>query len=140
MAAGVSDEQMTRYLDFCDYLCSEEGTLFRKYGFEGTDYTLNEDGSVNLLWPKNELGNYTDPYPTGCRGFMGRILLDGGYSDLTNPKYLQEDIDEYAWSQEWDNENATRAIWTTTSSTPPRPTRTSTVCSPRNSRPRPSRW
>ena len=39
---------------------------------------------------------------------MGRILLDGGYSDLTNPKYLQEDIDEYAWSQDWDNENATR--------------------------------
>ena len=108
MAAGVSDEQMTRYLDFCDYLCSEEGTLFRKYGFEGTDYTLNEDGSVNLLWPKNELGNYTDPYPTGCRGFMGRILLDGGYSDLNNPKYLQEDIDEYAWSQDWDNEHATR--------------------------------
>ncbi len=108
MAASVSDEQMARYLDFCNYLVSQEGQLFRKFGFEGTDYTLNDDGSINLMWPVNDLGNYTDPYPSGCRGFMGRILLDGGYSDLNNPKYLKEDLDEYAWSQDWDNEHATR--------------------------------
>lgn len=108
MAAGVTDEQMKRYLDFCDYLCSEEGTRFRKYGFDGTDYTLNEDSSINLLWPVNENGDYVDPYPSGCRGFMTRIMLDGGYSDLNNPKYRQEDIDEYAWSQDWDNEHAIR--------------------------------
>lgn len=108
LSASVTDEQMTRYLDFCDYLISQEGTNFRKFGFEGTDYTSNEDGTINLLWPINDKGNYTDPYPQSCRSFMNRILLDGGYSDLNNPRFRAEDIEEYKWTQDWDNQHATR--------------------------------
>ena len=108
MAARVTDEQMERYLDICDYLTSQEGAYVSKYGILDKDYSINADGTINLLWEKNELGNYVDPYPPSSRGYLGRILLGGGYSDLNNPRYLPEDIAEYQWSQDWDNDNATR--------------------------------
>ena len=85
------------------------GTLNEKKALQGIDLHLDA-GDFAAIVGSNGAGKSTLFNAIAGNFFTdtGRILLDGGYSDLTNPKYLQEDIDEYAWSQDWDNENATR--------------------------------
>ncbi len=52
---NVSDQKLERILTLLDFLCSEKGLLFRRYGIENIDYTLNEKGEVYPLLSSEEL-------------------------------------------------------------------------------------
>jgi len=107
ISAKVTDEQLERYLDIYDWLLSDEGMNFRRYGIEGKDYTVNSDGSINLLWPKDEkTGRYLDPYPAGARGFYGHVKLNDTELAFTNVAIPEEDRKEGKWSMDWDLQNA----------------------------------
>lgn len=56
----TTDKEMNKLLEILDWLYSKEGTLFATYGFEGEDYTINEDGSIKVLWGKKTNGEYAN--------------------------------------------------------------------------------
>lgn len=49
ISSTVSDEKMDRILHLYDFLLSDEGILLGKYGIEGIDYKLNDDGEYICL-------------------------------------------------------------------------------------------
>ncbi|MDI9499194.1 MAG: extracellular solute-binding protein [Bacillota bacterium] len=105
ISAKTSDAQRERILDMWNWLLTDEGMRFRMYGLEGTDYTLNADGSVELLWEKNANGVYIDPYP-GARGFYGRPVLNDAEYALLNVSIPEADRIDGNKSWVWDWENA----------------------------------
>ncbi|MFV0504293.1 MAG: hypothetical protein ACK5LT_10060 [Lachnospirales bacterium] len=60
--SDVSDEKVHRVLSWLDYMVSEEGKLLQQYGVEGGDYNVAEDGTIEMLWEKDENGEYVSPY------------------------------------------------------------------------------
>jgi hypothetical protein len=84
MSSNVTDDQMNRYLDIFNWILTEEGKNFKLYGLENIDYTKNNDGSINLLWEKDDNGLYLDPYPSGSRSFYTRMKLSGAEDAFTN--------------------------------------------------------
>jgi putative aldouronate transport system substrate-binding protein len=58
----VSDDKMERILTMWNWLTSEDGRRFRVAGIPSIDYTDNADGTMNILWPKNDDGSYKNPY------------------------------------------------------------------------------
>lgn len=59
--SSVQGEKMTRILDLLDWLCSSEGRLLRRYGMEGDDYQIGEDGSVI---PSSSVTELYSSYPS----------------------------------------------------------------------------
>ena len=57
VSANVDDKKMDRICRLYDYLLSEKGINLRRYGIEGTDFTINGD-SVEITRVKNENGQY----------------------------------------------------------------------------------
>lgn len=55
-AESITEEEMDRFLNFYEYLLSEEGKYLRM-GFEGVDWQREEDGSIRLI--RDENGNAT---------------------------------------------------------------------------------
>lgn len=47
--SSVSNEKLTRILSMLEWLCSDEGRLFRQYGLKGVDYIQTEVGSIEQL-------------------------------------------------------------------------------------------
>ncbi len=69
LRAGVDSETVSRVLSMFDWLLSEEGTLFRTYGFESKDYAKT-DSAARCLWSRDLVTMaLIDPYPSGCRQF-----------------------------------------------------------------------
>lgn len=54
ISSNVDAEKMDRILSLYDYLLSDEGLRMCKYGLEGVDYRLDEDGSVECLLDTSE--------------------------------------------------------------------------------------
>ncbi len=107
MSAQVTDEQMDRYLDIFDWILTDEGTNFRLYGLVDKDYTVNPDGTVNLLWEKNDQGLYVDPYPKDSRSFYNRMKLAGAEVSFINESIPQMDRADAKASMDFDKQNAT---------------------------------
>jgi len=105
-SSRVDEAKMTRILDIFDWLLTEEGLNFRFYGFEGTDFKKNADGSIELLWPFNDAGLQTDPHPTNSRGFYGRPILSDAANAFTNVTIPEADRIDGRRSWEWDGKNA----------------------------------
>ena len=104
ISTNVDDEKLDRILDIWDWLLSDEGMNFRMYGFEGKDFVKTGDG-IELLWSKNDLGNYVDPYPQGCRGFYERPILNDAeiaYTKMTIPEADRREGNN-AWRWDWEN-------------------------------------
>lgn len=53
-AYEITEEKMERFLDYYEYLLSDEGQLLRM-GIEGEDYEVDEDGNITLI--RDENGN-----------------------------------------------------------------------------------
>lgn len=53
---SITEEEMDRFLNYYEYLLSEEGQYLRM-GFEGEDWERNDDGSISLI--RDENGNAT---------------------------------------------------------------------------------
>lgn len=63
VSSKVDDEKLSRILSMWNFLNSEDGKLFRWLGFEGKDYNKKSDGSIEVLWKKDDAtGLFVDPY------------------------------------------------------------------------------
>lgn len=49
ISSSVDDEKMERILSLFEYLLSEEGRRLIRYGLEGIDYTIDEEGTYHCL-------------------------------------------------------------------------------------------
>lgn len=103
ISAKASDEVTHRMLAIMDFLATEEGVRLQRYGLEGIDYQMNGD-EIELLWDKDEAGNYINPYPTNSDRLLSLVMLnefEKGVTDLVNAEvqavnkqiiaYLQSD-------------------------------------------------
>lgn len=96
VAGGVDDAKLERIMMLMDYLYSDEGFMLMTYGFEGKDYTLDENGQITITRPMNEAGNnfvgLDILYPsTGC--FSSLAAWNGDlsqYDDPIVPEYIRE--------------------------------------------------
>lgn len=95
----ITDVQMNKFLEIMDWLLSEEGTMLATYGFEGTDYEVKEDGTVELFWSKKTNGEYASKV-IGARYLRYAVSL--GY-DVTENDPLIDDATKAAhgaWKQD----------------------------------------
>jgi len=94
----ISDKEMNKLLEILDWLYSEEGTLFATYGFEGDDYTVNEDGSINILWEKKSNGEYASK-KIGAK-FLRYIMSLNNDLLLDDPTLDAKTLNAYtSWNQ-----------------------------------------
>jgi ABC-type glycerol-3-phosphate transport system substrate-binding protein len=88
---NVDEKKMDRVLDFWDFLNSPDGIMFNWVGVEGKDYTKNADGTVNVLWPKDENGMYISPYPS--TSFAFNEFSPASVAPLGNPSQTSYQLD-----------------------------------------------
>ncbi len=88
---------MGRYLEFLNWLASEEGLMSANFGIKGTDWDLR-DGKFVSLWAKDAAGNPVPPanenlstfyYFVKCEGDMD--YMDGNPS---TPAYIRDAVIE----------------------------------------------
>ena len=93
MNANLSDEKVTRWMHMIDFMVSEDGINFIRYGIPDKDW-VTEDGKVVVKWTKDVNGAVVKPYTYGSvwwqRAFItadGIELQDPGFAG-----YFQENV------------------------------------------------
>lgn len=99
----ATDAQKDRFLATQDWNLSPEGLNLGLYGLEGTDFTVNDDGSINLLWEKDEAGTYVDPYP--FREYYTRLSVYDNAANFTNVSKNPQDVEDVRSGMDWSVEN-----------------------------------
>lgn len=99
----ATDAQKDRFLATQDWNLSPEGLNLGLYGLEGTDFTVNDDGSINLLWEKDEAGTYVDPYP--FREYYTRLSVYDNAANFTNISKNPQDVEDVRSAMDWSVEN-----------------------------------
>jgi putative aldouronate transport system substrate-binding protein len=98
-SANVDDQKMDRILAMLDWLCSDEGKLFRRYGLDGKDYLLDEGGLVHRIETDGTAASLYAKYPSysAIRTFPS---LDSDFmnQDSTLDPFVVKLIQSY---QEW---------------------------------------
>lgn len=100
---NATDAQKDRFLATQDWNLSPEGLNLGLYGLEGTDFTVNDDGSINLLWEKDEAGTYVDPYP--FREYYTRLSVYDNAANFTNVSKNPQDVEDVRSAMDWSVEN-----------------------------------
>ena len=99
----ATDAQKDRFRATQDWNLSPEGLNLGLYGLEGTDFTVNDDGSINLLWEKDEAGTYVDPYP--FREYYTRLSVYDNAANFTNVSKNPQDVEDVRSAMDWSVEN-----------------------------------
>lgn len=99
----ATDAQKDRFLATQDWNLSPEGLNLGLYGLEGTDFTVNDDGSINLLWEKDETGTYIDPYT--FREYYTRLSVYDNAANFTNVSKNPKDVEDVRSAMDWSVEN-----------------------------------
>lgn len=99
----ATDAQKDRFLATQDWNLSPEGLNLGLYGLEGTDFTVNDDGSINLLWEKDEAGTYVDPYP--FREYYTRLSVYDNAANVSNVSKNPQDVEDVRSAMDWSVEN-----------------------------------
>ncbi len=99
----ATDAQKDRFLATQDWNLSPEGLNLGLYGLEGTDFTVNDDGSIDLLWEKDEAGTYVDPYP--FREYYTRLSVYDNAANFTNVSKNPQDVEDVRSAMDWSVEN-----------------------------------
>ena len=99
----ATDAQKDRFLATQDWNLSPEGRNLGLYGLEGTDFTVNDDGSINLLWSKDETGTYVDPYT--FREYYTRLSVYDNAANFTNVSKNPQDVEDVRSAMDWSVEN-----------------------------------
>ncbi len=87
----VSDEKQQKILELMEWLASDEGTKYCAYGVKGEDWT-EENGKVNLKWPKDEKGNIIEKNMTTKNiRWMVSVCEDINYLDPQIPEQTKKD-------------------------------------------------
>lgn len=100
---NATDAQKDRFLATQDWNLSPEGLNLGLYGLEGTDFTVNDDGSINLLWDKDETGTYIDPYT--FREYYTRLSVYDNAANFTNVSKNPQDVEDVRSAMDWSVEN-----------------------------------
>lgn len=100
---NATDAQKARFLATQDWNLSPEGLNLGLYGLEGTDFTVNDDGSINLLWDKDETGTYIDPYT--FRAYYTRLSVYDNAANFTNVSKNPKDVEDVRSAMDWSVEN-----------------------------------
>ena len=64
---------------------------------------MNDDGSINLLWEKDEAGTYVDPYP--FREYYTRLSVYDNAANFTNVSKNPQDVEDVRSAMDWSVEN-----------------------------------
>lgn len=99
----ATDAQKDRFLATQDWNLSPEGLNLGLYGLDGTDFTVNDDGSINLLWEKDEAGTYIDPYT--FREYYTRLSVYDNAANFTNVSKNPQDVEDVRSAMDWSVEN-----------------------------------
>lgn len=99
----ATDAQKDRFLATQDWNLSPEGLNLGLYGLEGTDFTVNDDGSIDLLWDKDETGTYIDPYT--FREYYTRLSVYDNAANFTNVSKNPQDVEDVRSAMDWSVEN-----------------------------------
>ena len=99
----ATDAQKDRFLATQDWNLSPEGLNLGSTVLEGTDFTVNDDGSINLLWEKDEAGTYVDPYP--FREYYTRLSVYDNAANFTNVSKNPQDVEDVRSAMDWSVEN-----------------------------------
>lgn len=92
-SSKMSDEALDRLMQMADWLAGEEGSNWSFYGIKGKDWD-EKDGKIEILWPKDDNGNYK-PLDYGNAIWLRHFALAGGDQDFVNPSIPQQDIDDW---------------------------------------------
>jgi ABC-type glycerol-3-phosphate transport system substrate-binding protein len=86
MNANMSDEKVERWMHMVDYMVSDEGINFIKYGIPGEDWET-KDGQVVVKWTKANDGSVVKPYTYGSVWWQRAFVTADGI-ELTDPGYV----------------------------------------------------
>lgn len=104
--AKIEEKKMNRFLMICDWLLSEEGRLFNEIGIEGVDYKM-VNGEPEILWEKDENGNYINPYLQYSDALFSMVRLNdnNGYTSPLTPEGTRDALFE---QMDWYNDPRVR--------------------------------
>jgi putative aldouronate transport system substrate-binding protein len=109
----LSDEKFERIMDLFDYVTSPEGQQVVRYGFENEDYTVNSDGSYNILLDENT--TIMDKYPACYPIFAAMVILEDDFM-MVDPAYPKKyrDMSWHMYNVKagyFDDKTPTRIDW-----------------------------
>lgn len=93
-SAKMSDAALDRVMKMADWLADGEGANWAFYGIKGKDWEENSDGTVNVLWPKDDSGNYV-ALDYGNAIWIRQFALAGGDQDFVNPSVPKQDLEDW---------------------------------------------
>ncbi|HHV95013.1 MAG TPA: ABC transporter substrate-binding protein [Clostridiaceae bacterium] len=108
----IEEEKFERIMDLYDYVCSDEGQLIVRLGFEGKDYTVNPDGSYNVLIPEGK--TLTDIYPSHHPLYQNMMILSDDFtmvSPLYPKKYRDRSWELYQIKARYGKDTIKRIDW-----------------------------
>lgn len=107
MSNEITDAQKDRWLAMLDWLVTDEGYLFRKYGLKDIDYRIESDGTVTCLWPDdpNNPGLLDDPYPDSVRDLYMYATSDIDESILRSYSFSEDSITDWTTKMDFLYEN-----------------------------------
>ncbi len=115
ISSTANEEKVTRILAMIEFLLSDEGQKFCKYGLEGVDYKLEEDGSYTCLLDTGEetlTAVLMEKYPS-YTFFSGIATWGGSWLDfedntLNNLRFGETSTTLARKSLEWLADNTTQ--------------------------------
>jgi len=84
---NMGTKKWERYMDMLDYSASDEGQLFIRLGFKGTDWDYDENGNIVSYLPAGT--DARNKYPSIYPIYHQLIVLSDDFS-LINPNYRKE--------------------------------------------------
>lgn len=86
MNANLSDEKVTRWMQMIDFMVSEDGINFIRYGIPEKDWVV-ENGKVTVKWTKDANGALVKPYTYGSTWWQRAFVTADGI-ELEDPGYV----------------------------------------------------
>lgn len=68
--ADVPDEVVLRVMDMLEFLSQDESFYTRNIGLKDIDWTYDENGEVQILWPVDETGRAVNPHQNGTLNWV----------------------------------------------------------------------
>jgi len=95
----ATDAQKDRFMATQDWNLTEEGKNLALYGIEGTDFTVDADGNIQLNWAVNDSGTYVNPYSFG--EYYARLSVNDNACNFTNVSKNIKDVEEVKSAMDW---------------------------------------
>lgn len=108
----IEEAKFERIMDLYDYVCSDEGQIIVRLGFKDKDYSINADGSYNVLIPSGK--TLTDVYPSHHPLYQNMLILSDDFtmiSPLYPKKYRDRAWELYQLKAQYGKDTIKRIDW-----------------------------